>query len=239
MDIWDGSDNATDFDGVGAMDNPDMPSPRESGTPTEGALEDELRSAGYRMNADGDWINPQGKPATTGEMQNITESRAARAAEAHINSQHISVEQADAEAFGKQKIGTVFHSDIHSGSATGSSMELGNATYVARDATTAEQYGGRTYVVNGLNIKESQVLKLDDSGLANATKAAREMAQKGGGTFNFDTDFPKYVQSQGYKAAEIPAINPDGSRNVVGVGIGIYNKTAQKAVANAVKAANK
>jgi hypothetical protein len=65
------------------------------------------------------------------------------------------------------------------------------------------------------------------------------MAQKGGGTFNFDTDFPKYVQSQGYKAAEIPAINPDGSRNVVGVGIGIYNKTAQKAVANAVKAANK
>lgn len=54
-----------------------------------------LQKAGYKLNDNGDWINPKGKVASIGEMQTITEPKVLAKAEADVRAGKITEQQAE------------------------------------------------------------------------------------------------------------------------------------------------
>lgn len=105
------------------------------------------------------------------------------------------------------------------GSAGG--LELGNAFYVARDTTTAANFGNVAQL--SLPLKSKDILLItSDAQLDKIILDAQKWTVRTGGSFDLNEYIPAYIRYLGYKAAEVsPTVDPLG-------GIAVYDPAVIK-----------
>ncbi len=125
---------------------------------------------------------------------------------------------------------TVYHGEGHNLHNNNVAM-LGNAMYVARDQSVAAKFGDTTELK--LPFSDKDILKINNNTeYEDFVKNAQKYALDNGASLETSDALPAYIQSLGYRAAELSdSVDPMG-------GIGIVDQDAIKALHDQIDQAN-